>query len=172
VSHSQYFSHPSLVIYFFAPPPIKWKLRLQIGGRLLIANYLHQSETRSKSQILFITLFSAAQLCCTFYQPQQTVQIWWGPKPFPWAKPACFHFSSCNFNVQGHILNTARDGFRSSQGSGEGGFLHLLLKSGLRDIDGYNNYVPSKLWTRKFLLLQLHFPVCNQFLGQYPANGS
>jgi hypothetical protein len=32
---------------------------------------IRQSETRSNSQILFITLFSGAQLCCTFHQPQQ-----------------------------------------------------------------------------------------------------
>jgi hypothetical protein len=32
-----------------------------------------------------------------------------GPKPFCWAKPACFDFSSCNFNVQGHVLSAAGD---------------------------------------------------------------
>jgi hypothetical protein len=29
------------------------------------------------------------------------------PKPFCWAKPACFDFSSSNFNFHGHILSTA-----------------------------------------------------------------
>ncbi len=33
----KYFSHPTLVIYFCATARIKLKLRLQIGGRLLIA---------------------------------------------------------------------------------------------------------------------------------------
>ncbi len=37
------FSHPSLVIYFFAIPRTKLKLRLQIGERLLIAKHLDQS---------------------------------------------------------------------------------------------------------------------------------
>jgi hypothetical protein len=32
VTLQKYFLHPSLVIYFFATPPIKLKLRLQIGG--------------------------------------------------------------------------------------------------------------------------------------------
>ncbi len=32
-----------------------------------------------------------------------------GPKPFCWAKPACFDFSSCNFNVRDHVLSTAGD---------------------------------------------------------------
>jgi hypothetical protein len=39
----KYFSHPSLVIYSFATPPIKLKLGQQIGGGLLIANHLDQS---------------------------------------------------------------------------------------------------------------------------------
>ncbi len=38
------FSHPRLVIYFFAIPPIKLKLLVQqSGGGLLIANHLDQS---------------------------------------------------------------------------------------------------------------------------------
>jgi hypothetical protein len=43
VNLQKYFSHPSLVIYFFATPPIKLKLGQQIGGGLLIANHLDQS---------------------------------------------------------------------------------------------------------------------------------
>jgi hypothetical protein len=35
-----------------------------------------------------------------------------GPKPFCWAKQACFGFPSSNFNVQGHIISTARDALR------------------------------------------------------------
>jgi hypothetical protein len=52
----KYFSHPSLLMYSFATPPIKLKLGQQIGGRLLIANKPHgpiimmsQSETLSSS---------------------------------------------------------------------------------------------------------------------------
>jgi hypothetical protein len=37
VTLQKYFSHPSLVIYSFATPPIKLKLGQQIGGGLLIA---------------------------------------------------------------------------------------------------------------------------------------
>ncbi len=43
VTLQKYFSHPSSVIHFFRTQPIKLKLRLQIGGRLLIANHLDQS---------------------------------------------------------------------------------------------------------------------------------
>jgi hypothetical protein len=40
----KYFSHPNLVIYLFIPNPNhKIRIRLQIGGRLLIANHLDQS---------------------------------------------------------------------------------------------------------------------------------
>jgi len=40
---AKYFSHPSLVMYSFATPPIKLKLGQQTGGGLLITNHLHQS---------------------------------------------------------------------------------------------------------------------------------
>ncbi len=39
---AKYFSHPSVVIYFFPTPPIKLKLGLQMGASLLIANHLDQ----------------------------------------------------------------------------------------------------------------------------------
>jgi len=35
VTLQKYFSHPSLVIYFFATPAVKLKLGQQIGGGLL-----------------------------------------------------------------------------------------------------------------------------------------
>ncbi len=44
VTLQKYFSHPSLVIYFFPIPPIKLKLGLQIGGKLLVATQLDQSN--------------------------------------------------------------------------------------------------------------------------------
>jgi hypothetical protein len=34
------------------------------------------------------------------------------PKPFSWAKPAYFGFSSSNFTVQDHIPSTAGDALR------------------------------------------------------------
>jgi hypothetical protein len=70
-------SHPSLVIHFFAIPPIKLKLRQQTVGGLQIANHLDQSKMQIISQIMFITLFSAgAQHCCAFYQqPWVSVQL-------------------------------------------------------------------------------------------------
>jgi hypothetical protein len=37
-----FFSHPSLVIYFFATPPTKFKLGQQIRGGLLTTNHLDQ----------------------------------------------------------------------------------------------------------------------------------
>jgi hypothetical protein len=40
---TKYFSHPSLVIYFFPTPPIKPNLGQQIGRGLLIVNHLDQS---------------------------------------------------------------------------------------------------------------------------------
>jgi hypothetical protein len=46
VSLQNYFSHTSLVIYYFAASPIKLKLGEQIGGELFIANHLDQSLRR------------------------------------------------------------------------------------------------------------------------------
>jgi len=76
-----YFSHPSLVIYFFPTPSIKLKLGLHIGGRLLIANHLDQSfwlanqkqQAAIRSYLLHFSL-AGVRLCCAFYQPQQTMQ--------------------------------------------------------------------------------------------------
>ncbi len=54
---------------------------------------MNQSQTLTSSQIVFITSFCAGvQRCCAFHQPQQTPRLCW-------AKPACFHFSSSNFNL-------------------------------------------------------------------------
>jgi hypothetical protein len=82
------------VIYLFATTPIKLKLRLQIGGRLVIANHLDQSlwlanqkQGAGIKSYLFNSSLGDAQLCCAFYQPQKTVQNA-RPKPFCWAKPA------------------------------------------------------------------------------------
>ncbi len=59
-----FFSHPSLVIYIFLTPPIKLKLGLQKGRRLLRGNHrlvpiikISQLESGISSQIIFITLF-------------------------------------------------------------------------------------------------------------------
>jgi hypothetical protein len=43
VTLRKYFSHPSLVVYSSATPPIKLELEQQICGRLLIASHLDES---------------------------------------------------------------------------------------------------------------------------------
>jgi hypothetical protein len=62
-------------------PPIKLKLRLQIGWRLPNSKTtktkslcFDQSKTRKSNQIIFITLFSRifVRLCCAFQQPPQS----------------------------------------------------------------------------------------------------
>jgi hypothetical protein len=87
----EYLSHPRLVIYFLAIPPIKLKLVQQIGGGTTNSKppgpiiMMAQSQTSSTSQIIFITLFSAgAQSCCAFYQlPQTLQQLCWAKTHFP-----------------------------------------------------------------------------------------
>jgi hypothetical protein len=58
----KHFSHPSLVIYFFATSPIKLKLGQQIRGGLLIMNPTwtnHHDRPIRSSRIIFITLVAA-----------------------------------------------------------------------------------------------------------------
>jgi hypothetical protein len=64
VTLQKYFSHPSLVIYFFPTTPMKLKLGLQI------ATHLNQSNLCSQSA-------ADVRLCCAFYQRQQTLQKCW-----------------------------------------------------------------------------------------------
>ncbi len=59
---------------------------------------MDQSEKRSRKAT---SLSAGAQLYCAFYQRR--------PKPFSWAKPAYFRFSSSNFTAQDHIPSTAGD---------------------------------------------------------------
>jgi hypothetical protein len=71
-----------------------------------------QSETPSRSEIIFFTLLSTgAQRCCTCYWPQQQrAQLCRAKTNFlSQAKPALFGFSSSNFTVQDHIPSTAGD---------------------------------------------------------------
>jgi hypothetical protein len=92
VTLQKYFSHPSLVIYFFPTTQLKLKLGLQIGGRLLIATHLYQSNyLANQQQVLGLDehLTSFSKLCKN-------------ARP----KPACFDFSSSNINLQGHIPST------------------------------------------------------------------
>jgi hypothetical protein len=74
VTLQKYFSYPSLVIYFFRTPPIKLKLVLQIGRRLLIASHLNQSNYLANQQqvIGFAVLFTNLNILCEIA----------GPKPF------------------------------------------------------------------------------------------
>jgi hypothetical protein len=112
------FSHPSLVIYFFATPPIKPKqnkwgtTNSKPHGPILM---MAQSETLISSQIIFITLFSTcAQLCCAFYQPLQTVQLCWAKTVFLTQTAIFLDFSSSNCALQDHILSTSGDALRAS----------------------------------------------------------
>jgi hypothetical protein len=83
VTLPKYFSHPSLVIYFFATPPIKVKTGPQIcGGYLLIANHLDQSlcltnqkQGAAVRSYLVHSSLAGAQLCWAFYQPQPAQHI-------------------------------------------------------------------------------------------------
>jgi len=80
----KYFSHPSVVICFFANPPIKLKLgqrdrwgttNSKPAGPIIM---MGKSEKKplSSSEIIFITLFSAGATLVN-KQPPQTVQLCW-----------------------------------------------------------------------------------------------
>jgi len=105
----KYCSHPSLVMYSFATPPIKPKLGQQIGGGLLIANHLDESlwwanqkhwvPVRSYLLHSYLQVHSAAVPFTSHGNTQNYVE----PKRFSEAKLAYFEFSSSNFTVQDHI---------------------------------------------------------------------
>jgi len=88
----KYFSHPSLVIYFFATSPIKPKLWEQIVGGLLIANHLDESLWYSNQKhwsvvrLYFITLFYmqvGSVVAETFTtRHRETTQLCWAKNIF------------------------------------------------------------------------------------------
>ncbi len=97
VTMQKYFSHPSSIIYFFLTPPIKIKLGLQIGRRLLIDTRLDQSNTlANRQQVLgFAAPFtSLSKLCKMQGQNHFADPNWHG-----------FTFLHQIYNLQGHILN-------------------------------------------------------------------
>jgi hypothetical protein len=109
----KYFSHSSLVIYFFPTPLMK--LELQIGPGILIPNHvgkpdstIGQQEILSTSQIIFITLFCACAqcFCCAFDQSQQTVELCWATTIFLSQTHLFWLFFIQFFCAWSHILAT------------------------------------------------------------------
>jgi hypothetical protein len=74
VTLQKYFSHPSLVIYFFPNSPIRLKLGLQTRGRLLIATPPGPIKLSSIP-------IAGVRLCCAFYELSKLCKNA-GPKPF------------------------------------------------------------------------------------------
>jgi hypothetical protein len=114
-----FFSHPSLVIYFFATPPIKLKLGQQICGELLIANHLdqllwwaiqkHWAKVRSHLLHSLRQVHGVLAPFTSHHEISNFVQL----KPFSWTKSSCFNFFSSNCIVHDHMLNTPRDALSS-----------------------------------------------------------
>lgn len=67
------------------------------GERLPIATQLYQSNNLdNQQQVLGAVNFASLSILVKNARP----------KPFCWAKPSCFDFSSLNFLLQGHRLST------------------------------------------------------------------
>jgi hypothetical protein len=101
-----YFSHPSLVIYFFPITPVQIELALNRSGRPLIANHLNQTDwLANQKQGPAVRLYSLHSslgvVCCALYHVQKTMQKCWAKTILDFSLPKCF--------VQGHILSTAGD---------------------------------------------------------------
>ncbi len=98
----KFFSHPSFsYLLFFATSPMKLKLankwestNSKPPGPIIT---IGQLETRTSSQIQFITLFlwQVHTLAAPFTSLSNPCKYAW-PKPISWAKPACSDFSSWN----------------------------------------------------------------------------
>ncbi len=83
-SLQKYFSHPSLAIYFFPIPPIKLKLGVQIGGRLLIANHYNlpiRNRGQQSDHICYTLLWQVLGFVVTFTSLRKLCKNV-GPKPF------------------------------------------------------------------------------------------
>jgi len=107
VTLQKYLSYLSLVIYSFPIPPIKPELGLQIGGRLLMAIQLDQSNylAYQEHQVLGIAVpFTSISIL-----RKNAGRL----NPFCRAKPTGFEFSSSNFIVRDHILITSGVAVRS-----------------------------------------------------------
>jgi hypothetical protein len=65
-----YFSHPSLIIYFFSNPTHKPKTGTANRWQTTNINPLGPLKLSSQST-------AGVRVCCAFYQPQQTVQKCW-----------------------------------------------------------------------------------------------
>jgi len=114
VTLQKYFSHASLVIYLYWTPPKKLKLRLQIGGRLLLTNHLDQpswlaNQTQTQGAAVRSYLLHSSLQVLGFVVPFINLSKLCkdaGPKGVSWPKPEYFNFwSSTNLNLQGHILS-------------------------------------------------------------------
>jgi hypothetical protein len=92
------FLHPRLVISFFSN--LTHKTKTGTANRWETTNNNPPGPTKLSSQSSV-----GVRLCCAFYQPHHFSKV--GPKPFCWAKLACFDFSSSNFHLFGHILSTS-----------------------------------------------------------------
>ncbi len=114
----KYFSHPSLVIYFFANPHTKTET-----WWLLIANHLDQSLWWANQKhwvavnVIFSILYSTeGQCCCAFYWPPQSVQIasffwiqtgkfWRFFSQFYCARSHTEHLWRCSYNLKGIVTS-------------------------------------------------------------------
>jgi hypothetical protein len=82
-----------------------------------IANHLHQSlwwaNQKHWAPVRSYLLHSFLHLLLCLV-PATAIKLcnYADPKPFSWAKPAYFKFSSYNFTLQDHILSTAGDALR------------------------------------------------------------
>jgi hypothetical protein len=92
VTLQKYFSHPGLLTHFFPTPPIKLKL-----GHTTISNTPGPIKLSSQSM-------AGVRLCCAFYQPVHPFNKCWA-KTTLLIQGTCFHFSSSNFLLLGHILS-------------------------------------------------------------------
>ncbi len=105
VTQQKYFLHPRLVICFFSNLTHKTKTRT--ANRWETTNINPPGPTKLSSPLTV-----GVRLCCAFHQPHHFSNV--GPKPFCWAKLACFDFSSSNFLLFGHILSTSWAALRGS----------------------------------------------------------
>jgi hypothetical protein len=122
VTLQNYFSHPSLVIYFFSAPPVKLKQGQQLNGRLLIANHLdqlllwwanekHWAAVRSYLLHSFLQVHRVAAPFTLARVAKCAIKGWQNQLPEPNRHILTFLYSIFLCRID-HILSTAGDALR------------------------------------------------------------
>ncbi len=125
-----FFTSKFQLFYFSATPHIKLRPRI-CANRCKTINSkppCPMTNTETHSQIIFITLlFRHVPSFAGDFTNLGKLRKYATSKPFSCAKPACFDFSSSNFNLHSHIRSTGEDALRPATACGPNPHHYLCM---------------------------------------------